>query len=219
MSRLLPGRGRGGFTLLEVIIALSILAVSLFVLVDSQATSVLMTQDAGRTIVGNYLAQQKMTEALLRLESEGFSSTDVDEEGDFEDFGKEGSFGSDVDFGDAYDGYKFAYTIRKVNMELGDVSGAAEQLQAAGIGPSADQEDAAQSSVSGADASALGLDPSAIGEMLGPYMREVRVVVWWGAEPDPDKPCEDCVELITHVANPSGVEVMGNKAKDEEEPS
>lgn len=209
-------RGRAGFTLLEVTIALAILGVSLFVLVNSQGTSVLMTQDAGRTIVGNYLAQQKMTEAVLRLEEEGFSSSDVNEEGDFDDFGKDPGFGSDVDFGDAYDSYQFAYTIRKVDMQLGDVSGAAEQLQSAGIGPSADQENASQSSMAGADASALGLDPSSVGEMLGPYMREVRVVVWWGAEPASDKPCEDCVELITHVANPSGVEVMGNQASSEE---
>ncbi len=203
---------RAGFTLLEVTIALAILGVSLFVLVNSQGSSVLMTQDAGRTIVGNYLAQQKMTEAILQLEEEGFSSTEVNEEGDFEDFGKHPGFGSDVEFGDAYDSYKFAYTIRKVDMQLGDVAGASEQLQAAGIGPSADAEGG---SAETPDASALGLDPSSVGEMLGPYMREVRVVVWWGAEPSPDKPCEDCVELITHVANPSGVEVMGNQASEE----
>lgn len=207
---------RRAFTLLEVVIALAILAVSLFVLVDSQASAVLMTQDAGRTIVGNYLAQQKMTEALLRLEKEGFTTADVNEEGDFEDFGKDEGFGQEVEFADSFAAYKFAYTIRKISLELGDVSGAAEQLQAVGIGPSAEQEDASQSSMAGADASALGIDPSMVGEMLGPYLREVRVVVWWGAEPDPDKGCEDCVELVTHVANPSGTEVMGQKASEEE---
>jgi prepilin-type N-terminal cleavage/methylation domain-containing protein len=203
---------RRGFTLLEVVIALAILAVSLTVLVQSEASAVLMTQDAGRTIVGNHLAQQKMTEALLRLEKEGVSTSDTEEEGDFDDFGKSDGFCQDIDFGDSFDSYKFAYTIRKVNFELGDLSGAADQLQAVGIGPSADQEAASTSSMAGADASALGLQPDMIGEMLGPYIREVRVVVWWGEDPDPDKGCEDCVELTTHVANPSGVEVSGQKA-------
>lgn len=205
---------RGGFTLLEVVIALSILATALFVLVNSQASAVLMTSDAGRTIVGTYLAQQKMTEALLRLEAEGFTTSDLDETGDFEDFGQDDGMGDDVDFGDSFDDYHFAYTIRKVDLQLGDVAGASDQLEAAGIGPPTEGDDAS-SSMSGLDASALGLQPDMIGEMLGPYIREVRVTVWWGEDPDPKEACADCIELVTHVANPSGAEVMGQQASEE----
>ena len=58
----------------------------------------------------------------------------------------------------------------------------------------------------------MGVQPDMITDMLRPYIREVRVMVWWGAEaPDPDKPCEDCVELVTHVCNPSGTESLAGE--------
>ncbi|MFZ5481026.1 MAG: type IV pilus modification PilV family protein, partial [Myxococcota bacterium] len=77
---------RRGFTLLEVVIALAILAVSLVVLVESQSSAVLVTVDAQRTLTGTWLAQEKMAEAMLRVEYEGFTDQDIDEEGDFADF-------------------------------------------------------------------------------------------------------------------------------------
>lgn len=198
---------RAGFTLLEVVIALSILGVALYVLVATQATAVVQTLDSRKILTGTYLAQQQMTEALLRLEKEGFTTADVEEEGNFETFGEDLGLDNSVDFGDEFEGYRWAYAIRKVNIELGDISGAEDQLASAGIGPSQEQEDAAGSTGGdqGRDLGDLGVSPDMIGEMLDPYIREVRVVVWWGdQEPDPDKECEDCVELITHVVNPSG---------------
>ena len=71
---------RAGFTLLEVVIALSILGVALYVLVATQATAVVQTLDSRKILTGTYLAQQQMTEALLRLEKEGFTTADVEEE-------------------------------------------------------------------------------------------------------------------------------------------
>jgi prepilin-type N-terminal cleavage/methylation domain-containing protein len=201
---------RQGFTLLEVVIALVILSMALFILVDAQASSVLATADAEKTLVGTYLAQQKMTEATLRLEKDGFRTADVDEEGDFEDYGKDevigdmagGGLGEDLDFGDAFEGYQWAYTIREVDVQLGDLGGAQESLQDAGFGPTEDQQAASPQST----APDLGdvVSPDMISQLLSPYIREVRVMVWWGEEPDPDEACEDCVELVTHVINPSG---------------
>lgn len=204
---------RSGFTLLEVVIALAILALALFVLVDAQASAVLMTVDAEKTLVGSYLAQQKMTEATLRLEKEGFKTADVNDEGNFDDFGQDdglggmegGGLGEDLDFGEGFAGYEWAYSIRQVDVSLGDVSGAQETMQAAGFGPSAEQADAAgNQGAEGRDLADVGIQPEMISEMLSPYIREVRVVVWWGAEPKSDAPCEDCVELVTHVINPKG---------------
>lgn len=204
---------RAGFTLLEVVIALAILAMALFVLVDAQASAVLVTLDAEKTLVGSYLAQHKMTEATLRLEKEGFKTADVNDEGDFEDFGEDdglggmdgASVGEEMEFGDGFDGYQWAYSIRQVDISLGDVAGAQETLQSAGFGPSADQADAAgNQGAAGMDLADAGIQPDMISEMLSPFIREVRVVVWWGAEPKSDAPCEDCVELVTHVINPSG---------------
>ena len=50
---------RVGFTLLEVIIALGILAGALVVLVDNQAIAVLATQEADRLTLATNLAQEK----------------------------------------------------------------------------------------------------------------------------------------------------------------
>ncbi len=203
---------RQGFTLLEVVVALVILSMSLFVLVNAQASSVFMTTDSQKTLTGTWLAQQKMTEALLRVESDGVQESDIDEEGDFADFGGNGDFGENVDFGDEYADFHWAYTIRSVDIKLGDVSGSQSAMQSAGIGPSQDQLDA--SGDGGKDLSALGVQPDMIAEMLKPYIREVRVEVWWGDKSDDPADCEDCVELVTHVANPTGVVVPGGATSD-----
>lgn len=208
---------RRGFTLLEVVIALAILAMALYVLIDTQALAVMETADSRKILTGTYLAQQKMTDALLRLEGEGFTTADVEEEGDFKSFAEDQGLEGSTNFGDSFDEYQWAFAIRKVDIQLGDVSGASEQLSAAGIGPSQDQQQATADRT-GTDPSAspdlsdMGVQPDMITDMLRPYIREVRVMVWWGAEaPDPDKPCEDCVELVTHVCNPSGTESLAGE--------
>lgn len=206
MGALRAGR-RAGFTLLEVVVALVILAMSLFVLVNTQASSVFMTVDAQKVLTGTWLAQQKMTEALLRVETEGVQVSDVEESGDFEDFGGDGDFGENVDFGGEFDDYHWAYTIRAVDVKLGDVSGNTDALQSAGLGPSRDQMES--SGAEGKDLGDLGVQPDMVSDMLKPYIREVRVLIWWGDEPADSKDCEDCVELVTHVANPTGEVVAG----------
>lgn len=208
---------RAGFTLLEVVIALAILAVSLFVLVDSQATAVLMTMDANKTLTGTYLAQEKMAEALLRVEYEGFREGDIDEEGDFSEIGEDDALGSDADLGEDFEDYKWAYTIREVDLQLGDITSAADELQSAGFGA---QTEEGQQQTEQQDLTDLGFQPDMMSEMLKPYIREVRVLVWWGNdEPDLEEGCDACIELVTHVINPSGQIVPGSSSESTEESS
>lgn len=78
-----------GFTLLEVVIALGILAMSLSVLLQSQASSV---NSAGRSrdlTVAALLARSKMVDIEAGLIEEGFVVGDIEEEGDFGDEGFE----------------------------------------------------------------------------------------------------------------------------------
>ena len=42
-------------------------------------------------------------------------------------------------------------------------------------------------------------------EMLAPFIREVRVVVWWGDSMDEAEERGDQVVLTGHVINPTGV--------------
>ncbi|MSQ00705.1 MAG: type II secretion system protein [Myxococcales bacterium] len=198
---------RQAFTLIEIVIALTILAVSLMVLVESQSGSVLQTIDSQRILTANSLAEAKLAEVLLTLEMDGFSDTIKGEDGSFEDFGDNGEYGEVVDFEGEYDEYGYAWTVRPVEMELGDIAGTLEEL-------SKDNESSGSSSTStaddaGVDASLFSafLTPEAMSEMLSPWMREVRVVVWWGDDPgdlEADELCESCVELVSHVFNPSG---------------
>lgn len=197
---------RSGFTILEILVALGILAVAMMVLVETQGSAVNQTLDTDRYLVATTLAQEKWAEAQLRLEREGYSPTDINEEGDFADMGE--SFGQiEVDYSE----YKWAYTIREVDMQLGDISSAMGSLQEAGLGPPAAPEDGQSSQYSnatgGSPADALsGMPTDMLGQMLSPYLREVRVVVWWGPDSEFEDPdgCISCVQIVSHMVNPSG---------------
>ena len=44
--------------------------------------------------------------------------------------------------------------------------------------------------------------------MLGPYIREVRVRVWWGDDADKAEELGDEVIITAHVVNPMGALAM-----------
>lgn len=78
-----------GFTLLEVLIALAILAVSLVSLYVAQGNSLLVSGTADRLTVATFLAEQQMTEWQIALEAEmakgELSDEDKEETGQFEE--------------------------------------------------------------------------------------------------------------------------------------
>lgn len=200
---------RHAFTLMEIVISLAILAVSLMVLVESQIASVVQTMDGQRILTATQLAEAKLAEVLLTLEMEGFQEGEKGEEGTFEEFGDNGEYGEVVDFEGEYDDYGYAWTVRKVEMQLGDIGGTLEELQQSGeldqtgTGTTSSADDA------GIDSSMFSsfLSPDTINDTLSPWMREVRVIVWWGDDPgeqEGESTCENCVEIVTHVFNPSG---------------
>jgi len=198
-----PRSRRRGFTLLEVVIAMGILAISLVVLVDAQATSVDMTLGAERYGTATMLAQEKMTEIRLMLEREGFGDQELEEDGDFDEYGDDME---SVDFDEAFSDYEWAYTVREIELALaGDLMGMAGDL--AGDGYWGDAGEEADLSQATPQAGMLGnfLSPEMITEALSPYMRELVVRVWWGENEDGI----DQVELTTHVINPSGVVMPG----------
>ena len=51
------------------------------------------------------------------------------------------------------------------------------------------------------DITDMGVSPDMITEYLSDYIRELRVLVWWGKNEDET----DQVELLTHVINPTGI--------------
>lgn len=195
--------GRQGFTLLEVIIALGILAGAMVVLVDNQAMAVLSTQEAGRLTVATGLAQEKMMEVQLLLEREGFGEQDIEEDGDFDDFGEEDFRGDDLhlnqDSEDLKD-FKWAYTVRRIELSfptnLGDMAG-----DLAGNGYFGDEKGSEMDVGGTPDLGDMGISPTMISDHLAGFIREARVRVWWGDNEDET----DQVELTTHIINPTGV--------------
>jgi prepilin-type N-terminal cleavage/methylation domain-containing protein len=194
---------RKGFTLLEVIIALGILAGAMVVLVDSQAMAVLSSLEADRIITSTNLAQEKMVEVQLILERQGFGEMDIEEDGDFDDFGEEDFRGGDLHLNQekgALKEFKWAYTVRKIELNfptnLGDMAG-----DLAGNGYFG-EEQGNQMDVGGTpDLGDMGISPTMVSDHLAGFIREVRVRVWWGDNEDET----DQVELTTHIINPTGV--------------
>ena len=202
-------RSRRGFTLLEVVIALGILALSVMILVETQAGALFMSTDADRISTATHLAEEKMAEALLTLEQEGWTTQDIEEDGDFDDFGSEDFRGGvlRLDVEDQYEGFRWAYTIQRIELSLPtDLGGVAGDLAGNGYWGD-DNTDAAQDA--NLDLTDVpGFDQDMITDLLGDYIREVRVLVWWGENEDG----VDQVELTTHVINPTGAitETGGN---------
>ncbi|HCH66711.1 MAG TPA: hypothetical protein DFR83_28165, partial [Deltaproteobacteria bacterium] len=202
-QRAVPGaRGaRHGFTLLEVVIAIGILSVTLLVLVQSQASAVFMTVDGRKVSTATMLADEKMQEVILTLEREGWTSQDIEEEGDFEEYGAEDFRGEDANVEAELEDFKWAYTVRRIELNIPtDLSGTADTLaEGGGLGDQAQEEGLGDM---GLDLSMIpGFSPDMLMDQLSGFMREVRVRVWWGENEEG----EDQVEFVHHVINPTGV--------------
>ncbi|MEZ4236785.1 MAG: prepilin-type N-terminal cleavage/methylation domain-containing protein [Myxococcota bacterium] len=196
---------RRGFSLLEVMVALAILTVSMILLVQTQSSAVVLTREAERTIVASDLARMKMTDALLEVEQHGFQASDQSENGDFDDLGDDLR---NVEFGKELEDYHWEWLVSEVDIDmLGDLATAAQDVPGLGGGGEDGGGDAAGAAGGGALGmlGMLGIGPDAITQFLAPYVREVRVRVWWG---DDSKEAEENgqeVVLTTHVISPGGV--------------
>jgi prepilin-type N-terminal cleavage/methylation domain-containing protein len=207
---------RRAFTLLEIMIAVAILAGALTVLVHAQATAVLMTTETEKLLIATMLAKEKMAEVQLMMESEGFGEQDIEEDGDFDDFGDMEGLDLNLDVDDEYDSFEWAYTVREIELDLGgDFTGMAEDLAGQGYWGEQDYDQegssSSSSSTSGRDAESqqpglddMGVSSDMITELLGGYIREVRVLVWWGENDDE----LDQVEITTHVINSSALTLL-----------
>ena len=194
---------RQGFTLVEVTIAMSILVLALSILVENQGFAAFMTRDAEKIRIGTMLAEEKLIEAQLHLEEEGWKATDIEEDGDFSNLGSEEfrDNGLNLDLDDALENFKWAYTVRTIEMSLPtDVGGMMGDMT--GSGYYGDQSENDQMQDNQMDLGDIGVSQDMITDYLSDYIREVRVMVWWSEDYEESG---DVVELTTHVVNPSGV--------------
>ena len=96
-----------GFSLLEVMVAVAILAISLLALINFQGQSMFIVGRAEKLTLANFLARQKMAEVVLAIEKEQFQqgvfSEDKSESGAFEE---------------PYEDYKWEWKMRKVEIPV-----------------------------------------------------------------------------------------------------
>ena len=199
---------RRAFSLLEVMVALGILTVSLVILVEIQSTAAFATREAERFVTGTDLAQYKMTEAQNLLEMEGFTDSEIYEKGDFDRLGDEAL---NVEMGEELEDFHFEFGVQEIDVRLaGDIAAMAGELGGSGaFGEGGGDSSGLGAALGGAipgGGGGLGalLSPEVISQMLSPYIREIRVRVYWGGDSKEAEENGTEVILVTHVINPSG---------------
>ena len=150
-----------GFSLLEVIIALAILAMSLTALLQSQAGSI---NSAGRSrdiTIASLLARAKMVDIEVELHDEGFALGVIEDEGDFSEEG--------------HPKIKWKSKISEVELDLSGLAAMCEGFEE----PSADEEGGGMcaSMLGGADGMG-GMLSNFTGE-VGRSLRLAQLTVSW----------------------------------------
>jgi prepilin-type N-terminal cleavage/methylation domain-containing protein len=182
------GTGRrpaGGFSLLEVMVALAILAMSLVVLVGITTDNVRNTQHAKMVTIATFLARAKMSEVEDLVLEEVFTENDQEEEGDFSDEG--------------WPEIRWKTLIEKIELP----TEIAQQTQEAAQGAMDEQSDnplAAMAGFMGGFMSML-IEPIRVG--LEESVRRVTVKVSWHEVGRPDR----SFEVDTFMTDPAKLDL------------
>ncbi len=160
-----------GFTLLEVMIALSILAVSFAALLGSQSSAVVLTRYINGITVASMLARSKMLDLEHQLKKDGFDAFDEDREsGDFSDEG--------------HPEFEWEALIEKIEIDEGAIQNLLENA------PQSREEVVSRlmdnPQLQGMDLSSLNFNPSMIYsfvptaiEILGEKVRKCTLTITW----------------------------------------
>ena len=171
-----------GFTLLEVVTALGILAMSLTVLLESQAASV---SSAGRSrdlTIATLLARSKMVDVEVAAVEDGFTLGDVEEEGDFGDEG--------------FEAYKWKTRLLEIKIEISGLMGLCE-----GFMGSEEEESGAGEDFGDCESMLGGLDGfggalTTFTDEMGQSLRLAEVTVTW-----PVGRYEESIQVRSFVTN------------------
>jgi len=192
-------RRAAGFTLLEVMIAMAILALALVAIMDGQGSAIVAARKSRTIEVATLLAREKMELLSLDVEKNGFTDekeTSCDE-GTFGDHGRE-----DIR-------WKACVIKVEMNLNITDVGAIANAIMG-GDGEDGEGDGAGADAEGGGGAlAAMGLDPSMLGfalemlpmitDQLSQAIRRVELTVSWseiGVGPQ-------SFRLILYVTDPS----------------
>lgn len=185
-----------GFTLLEVVLALALLAAFSLVIIQAIGQAVMLKTDEERIVTATNLAEAKMVELQIQLLEDGFSDLDEEECGDFQR-----DFSDYTD--DAFQGYEWCWKVKKVKLAIPKellTSGGLPGDEEAGGGSGTDF---VQGEGGGTEdlIGALGIDLDSVTEQLSEGIRMLQVEVKWE-----DSNGEQHVDLSTHLVRMSEVE-------------
>jgi prepilin-type N-terminal cleavage/methylation domain-containing protein len=186
---------RRGFTLLEVMVAIALLALGLVVLLQVQARSIQMEQQARNLSVATGLARAKLYDCQQDLLKKGFSIGDYDEEGDFDDEG--------------FERFWWECHAYKPNLPVPDATeittGLTEGAAAATGGDS-------MSGLAGAgEAAGMGAGMIApvlgqISQVVGDSIRELTIIVKWQ-----EGAYWEQLSVTTHVIDKAGINAVASQ--------
>ena len=151
-----------GFTLLEVVIAVMLLALSLTALLQVQTRNISQTAQARDMTVAVALARSKVIDIEQRLFHEGFQTGDLSQEGDFADEG--------------YPHVSYRYQVSEVELDL-DKLGQAVGSVAKRKGADASQSEGEFESMFGA----VSVFVSPLIQTIAKSLRVVDLDVTWSA--------------------------------------
>lgn len=179
-------RRRRGFTLLEVMVSMSILALALVAVAGTNANSFNASNYARHVTVATLLARSKMLDVEMELQDDGFSESDKEDDGDFSEEG--------------YPKMRWKVAIRRVEVDIGQLLGGflggdvdgedlPNQMQSFLSAMNGEAPDAAlNEQVGGSELSQLlgggqlELVFKQVGETLSDSIREITLVIEWGTE-------------------------------------
>ncbi|OGQ16778.1 MAG: hypothetical protein A2138_25190 [Deltaproteobacteria bacterium RBG_16_71_12] len=171
------------FSLLEVMVAIALLAVGMTVLLQVQTRSINLAQQAREMTVATMLARSKLLDCQADLAKKGFSIGDYDEEGNFGD--------------DGYPDFFWECHAYKPDIPVADTADVQQAFSATGneeTGQAAEQQ--------GADLGMQFLAPvmSQLSSVLGDSIRELVVIVRWGKSGETDE-----LRVATHLIDKTAV--------------
>lgn len=175
-----------GFSLLEVMVALGILALALTAIIQINGTSIASHGWSKRVTVGTMLARSKMVDLESQFNEEGFTSEfDQKIEGDFSEEG--------------WPEYRWRAEIKKPDLDAANASGMATQLIEGMLGSAEDNGQSSGAPTPTTDAGASQMAPLIEAQMtqltttIEKSVREVRLQVIW-----PEGNDEETIDVATH---------------------
>jgi general secretion pathway protein I len=191
-----------GFTLLETVVALAILALALMAIFDINAGAVSNHAYAKKLTVATLLARSKMTDLEQKLYDEGFANDDKEESGDFSQEGWDNFKWRAKIIAPRTDGVSPEQLIGAIfNLPIGeggDLSGLASMF-GAGAGKDTDGKGGPQPGMDPMAGAMMGMAQPMFTQMVTQItqtVREVHLTVYWK-----DGTQVESLDLVTHVVS------------------